>query len=273
MSNVLALFTCFNRKACSVKCVETLTKGNPNINFRFIVADDNSKDGTEEALLAMDQDIIVKKGNGSLFYSGGMRLAIQTALELKDLNKFDYIMLMNDDVVFMDYSIEKIVGESKSKNDAVIIGAMQWDTGILSYGGVKYDKGIHYTTLGPEKSDIACDTFCANCVLIPLSVFKQAGQMDTCYIHSLGDFDYGMKISRMGIKMYTSSFFVGQCNDNSRGGTWMDNSLSLRERIKRKESPKGNPTKQWFHYLKKYFGLHYAVWYSLTPYFRIILKK
>lgn len=273
MSRVLALFTCFNRKDCSVRCVKTLSEGNPSVEFKFIVADDNSSDGTEQSLMAMPQDILVAKGTGNLFYSGGMRLAIQKALDLKELDSFDYVMLMNDDVDFFDHSIERIIVESKKRENAVIIGAMQWDNGALSYGGVKYDKGIHYRTLGPGECDIACDTFCANCVLMPLSVFKRAGQMDECYIHSLGDFDYGMKMSRMGIKMYSSSFFVGHCNDNSKIGTWMDNSLKLNERIKRKESPKGNPTKQWFHYLKKYFGLHYAIWYSVTPYIKIILNK
>ena len=40
-----------------------------------------------------------------------------------------------------------------------------------------------------------------------------------------------------------------------------------------KESPKGLPSKQWFYFLKKNFNINYAVWKSITPYIRIILKK
>ena len=47
-------------------------------------------------------------------------------------------------------------------------------------------------------------------------------------------------------------------------------SLSIGDRLKKKRSPKGLPTRQWFHFLKKNFGLPQAVFYSVTPYIKIL---
>ena len=45
------------------------------------------------------------------------------------------------------------------------------------------------------------------------------------------------------------------------------------ERIKRKESIKGAPTKQWFYFLNKNFGVFSAIKGSVTPFVRIIIGK
>ncbi len=134
-------------------------------------------------------------------------------------------------------------------------------------------KGIHYNTVKPSDSDRRCDTFNANFVVIPKTIFMAVPTMDEHYRHSLGDFDYGLSIKRKGFSIEVSDFFVGVCDNNPSGGTWRDKSLSRSERIKKKESVKGAPARQWFYFLKKNFGIGYAIVYSVMPYLRIILGK
>lgn len=268
---ITVLLTCFNRKEKTVACIKSLAEGNKDYDFEFIVVDDGSKDGTIDAVGALENkipnaEIVTEKGDGSLFYSGGMRRAMDIA---KERPESDYYVLANDDVVFDKGVFDRILGKSVK----VIVGAMRDSQGKCSYGGIRYVKGIHYTTVKPSDSDRSCDTFNANFVVIPKEVFLTVPTMDENYRHSLGDFDYGLSIKRAGFCIEVSDFFVGVCNNNPSSGTWRDRSLTRTERIKKKESIKGAPAKQWFYFLKKNFGIGYAIVYSVTPYLRIILGK
>lgn len=270
---VLALATCFNRCEKTKKSLYTLQEKNSDIDFDFIICDDNSNDGTYE-MLEKIENVTVLKGNGNLFYSGGMRKAISKAKSM-DLTKYDYIMFMNDDVEFFENSISKLIIELNSQN-SIIIGSMCDDNNQLSYGGAIKTSKIRPNTknvMSTSDNIVYCDTFCANCVLIPKNIFVKLDNIDSVYTHAMGDFDYGFTAVRNGYKIIASSFFVGKCNDNPVENTWKNVNLTRKERIKRKESPKGLPYKEWFHYLNKNYNILTAIIYSLTPYIRILLKK
>lgn len=268
---ILGLMTCFNRREKTVTSIKKLIQGNPNIEFKFIVADDASSDGTREALQQFHQ-ITVLDGTGNLYYSGGMRLAIKSALDSTE--NYDYCLLFNDDVEFEDRAIEKMI--SFGKGNEILVGPTYDSNGKLSYGGVikkskiRPDFDIIDGTSNRAKS---CDTFNANCVLIPWGIFECLGNMDSKYSHSLGDFDYGFKASRKGYPIWVCDFFVGECSDNPVMDSWRDTGLSRKERLKRKESPKGLPRKEWWHYLRTNYSIFTAVIYSLTPYIRIFIGK
>lgn len=271
---VAALFTCFNRKEKTETAIRSLVNGNPRIEFSFIVADDNSNDGTPEMLQELNQEgysIYCIHGDGNMFYSGGMRVAMD--FTLKQQSQYEYVLMMNDDVEFHTGAIEKLVIQSSEKNDAVIVGVCCDSKGKYSYGAIQYKKGISYVGRGIEFSDLECDTFNANCVLIPWNHFEKSGGMDLHYIHSLGDFDFGLKLKKGGAKIYPSQEYVGLCNPNSSKGSWQDPSVSLIQRIKKKESPKGLPAGIWFYFIKKNFGLGLAIQKSIIPYIRIIIGK
>ncbi len=270
MIKVLGLMTCFNRKEKTVRALKNLIQGNPEIEFSFIVADDASNDGTAEALKQFDC-VELLFGNGNLFYSGGMRLAISEAKKTE--KEYDYCLLFNDDVDFYELAIERLC---EKENSVIWIGPTCDEKGSLSYGGiVKTSKWRPKTEIVKADSldGRACDTFNANCVLIPWEIFKKLDNIDEVYTHSMGDFDYGFSAVRKGYSIRVSDEYVGVCPDNPIGVSWRNTELSLKERIRRKESPKGLPAKEWFHYLKKNYNCVTAVIYSCMPYLRILLKK
>lgn len=271
---ILVIFTCFNRKEKTKKCIETINTGNPECDFTFAVADDGSTDGTYEMLQNMQSDysIHVLRGKGDWFYSGGMNAGMDYALQNLP-HDFDYLLMMNDDVEFFEKSIQSMIAQSHVQNQAIIVGAMCNDGGTLSYGAVKYISGYKYRKMELSEWKISADTFNANCVLIPYKAFEQVGAMDSYYRHSLGDFDYGLSLKRAGYLLYQSKEFVGKCNNNSNKGTWADTSLNRIERIRKKENVKGAPMKQWFYFLKKNFGFLVAIKGIVSPYLRILLGK
>lgn len=278
---IIAVFTCFNRKARTKNCIHTLAAGNPGCEFTFAAVDDNSTDGTGEMLEALREegyDIRLLKGNGSLFYSGGMRLGMEYVLERAAAGKegtetYEYLLMLNDDVAFYENCIEKMAAQSKEQGNAVIVGVMCDREQHMTYSAVKYTRGIHYRKLAISEWEVPADTFNANAVLIPYEAFQKVGAMDRHYVHSLGDFDYGLSIKRAGYPIYPSKEYAGVCEGNPSAGGWQDASLSRKERIRQKESVKGAPTRQWFYFLRKNFGLLTAVKGCVTPYIRIMIWK
>ena len=249
--------------------------GNPSVRFHFIVVNDGSTDGTGDALAALNaqyHNITVLNGDGNLFYSKGMRKGMEW------LNRsgiqHDYVLLVNDDVAFENKAVERLIGESRAKDNAIIVGATCDEDGRFTYGGVRYRKGtIDVEFVTPETPEILCETFNGNCVLIPWGSYVNCKPMDGLYAHAAGDFDYGFSLSRSGAKIFSSSFYVGTCGRNGVKGTWNDRTLTRRERLQKKESPKGLPFQSWMHFLYKNFGLKQAVLHGFTPYIKILLGK
>ncbi len=270
---IAVLLTCHDRKEKTIKCINGLSLNNADIHY--IVVDDGSSDGTVEALeelklsLPKGKELTIIRGNGSLFYSGGMRKAMEYALSQ---NGYDVYALVNDDVSFDKGILDKVV-EAISDSEHVLVGAMRGADGHWTYGGIKYIGGVHYKMITPEDPDRKCDTFNANFVVVPAKIFNDVPIMDSHYKHSLGDFDYGLAIKKAGYSIEVMEFSAGICNNNTSDGTWRDTKLSRIERLKRKESIKGAPFMQWFYFLNKNFGLLYALLYSFTPYIRIMIGK
>ena len=47
---ITVIFTCFNRREKTLQCIKSLSGGNKDIAFQYVIVDDNSTDGTYEAL-------------------------------------------------------------------------------------------------------------------------------------------------------------------------------------------------------------------------------
>lgn len=271
MMKILVLFSCYNRIEKTKKCLYSLSKNN-NCSFDYLVFDDGSTDGTTQFLEKCD-NVMVIRGDGNSYYSGGMRKAISMAKSLI-LSDYHYVMFINDDVDFFDNSIDCLVEYEGGKGE-IIVGAVCDDKGLFSYGGEKRTSRFRpkFKHVNIDDDDLFCDTSCANCVLIPRTIFQKLPNIDDIYSHAMGDQDYFFVATSKGYLIRSSDFYVGCCNDNEIKGGWRDSSLSTITRIKKKENVKGLPFKQYFYYLNKNYSLLTAVIYSLTPYIRIILRK
>lgn len=267
---IIVLFTCYNRKEKTISAIKKIN--NSCLNVEFLIIDDKSTDGTVESINKLNQ---VKKkvivSNGNLYYSRGMRMGMEYLLGKK--KKYDYLLIINDDVDFYEGFLEKMIDFSLEKN-GIVIGSTIDSNGKLSYGGIKYRNKFSskFKRVGPEYIE-ECDTFNANCVLIPYDSFEKCGAIDKHYTHSIGDFDYGFKLKKCGYKLYMLNEYVGLCNRNSIDNTWQDKSLNISERLRKKKQIKGLPFKQNFYYFYKNFNIFLAIKCSITPYIRILLKR
>ncbi|MCI9132662.1 MAG: glycosyltransferase family 2 protein [Lachnospiraceae bacterium] len=312
MSRILGIFTCFNRKEKTLKCLQSLQSGNPKLDFHFLAVDDKSTDGTAEALDDLPE-VTVIPGSGNLYYTGGMRKGIQEARKLS--KEYDYALIFNDDVEFYSRALERLVnqespgimcgdeavfrqrgagtkgeqaaseragkadrkaGPGRRADNRIWVGAACDRQGSLTYGGIRKKSRFRPSfqiLMAEEGKQALCHTFNANCVLIPWEIFRTGPDMDEHFRHSLGDFDYGLQLWKQGNEIAVSDFFVGICEDNPPDGTWRDTRLSRRERFRLKEQPKGLPAGEWFYFIHKYFGFFSACVYTAVPYVKILLGR
>ena len=268
----LGIFTCFNRKEKTLSCIKGLIEGNSGIDFSFVAVDDGSTDGTAEVLEQMES-VTVLHGTGELYYTGGMREGMKYAKQQG--GKYDYVLLFNDDVVFHPNALEQMTERFGENGTQVLVGAVCGSNGKLSYGGAKRKSRFRpsFEIVMSKGERCLCDTFNANCVLLPWKIFSAAPIMDGHYRHSLGDFAYGLTLGKLGYAIEVADFFVGICDDNPADGTWRDPKVSRRKRIQMKESPKGLPVREWFYFIKSYFGVASACIYTVLPYVKILLGR
>lgn len=271
-SDVTIIFTCYNRKQKTVNCIKSLINKNDGVNFKFIIVDDNSTDGTSDAINNIGINAEIIKGTGNLFWCGGMRVGIERYLNTSH-SEDGYVMFINDDVVFHNSAVNLLIEQLHDRRDTAIVGAVCNEAGQFTYG-LKIKEKPWKKNITKKVYPCECaegDTFNANCVLFPREIVECVGNMDTKYSHSLGDYDYGFAVKKAGYRIITSRDYVGVCNDNSIKGTWQDRSLSRIERLKKKESPKGSPFGEWWHFLFKNYGIFAACVHSPIPYIKIVL--
>ena len=272
---IAILLCCHERKEHTKVCLDTLLENFPgSLEPTVVVVDAGSTDGTPEMLLSYPMKsgklILIRKGP-DLFWTGAMRIAMSYAA--KRLKDSDYVFLVNDDVRFLPGAMDALVQRMEEVHADAVVGATKAGNGMQSYGGVRLTSRClaRYELIPPSKEPELCDTFNCNCLLLSGTCFLTMGNLDRAYVHSLGDYDYGLRLKKAGKIVVNSADYTGICDDNKTEGSWRDKTLSRRERLKKKESPKGLPRRDWYHYVRKNYSFPAALYHSLTPYLRILL--
>lgn len=241
--SIAVLITCFNRKQLTLNCLHNLY--NQGYIISVYLVDDGSSDGTSDSIKCLFPDVNLILGNGDLFWNRGMHLA----WEIASASNYDFYIWLNDDTVLFDNAFDNIFNVSfKMNNKSIICGAIKAiDDDLFTYGGK--DKNLN-PVLPNNKNDEIC-FLNGNFVLIPSYVFKKVGNLDSFFHHDLGDYDYGLRARKIGLKIYTTEVFVGSCDRNvSLNTKGRKSNLNLIERFRRLYSPFGfHPIQQFvFHF-------------------------
>jgi GT2 family glycosyltransferase len=247
MINIAFLITCHNRKKKTIKCLDSLfnQKYIGNIKFKVFLVDDKSNDGTNEAIKTLFPLVKIIKGNGNLFWAGGTNLAWKKAL--KDKKKYDYFILLNDDVFLFNKALNMISQAIQSSNinnkskKFIISFPTCSKNKKRTTGGINFIDNLFSCKFVPtlvfRKSElIKCDTFNGNCLLVPYDVVKKIGILDKYYRHRFADHDYGLNALTKGVQNFFYNDYIGICE---LGITKIDKKYKYKE------------YKEWFYFLKK----------------------
>lgn len=274
------LMTCHNRRAKTLACLENLFKQkiSSNVEIQVYLVDDGSSDGTGDAVRINYPVVKIIQGSGDLFWNGGMRLAFREAMKYD----YDYYLWLNDDTMLYPTAIDTLFTTSESliqqgHTQAIIVGSTQDPiTGVLSYGGVINSCWWHplkFQLVEPSEEIKPCLTINGNCVFIPREVVQIVGNLDSTFIHSTGDIDYGLRTYQQGGSVWVAPGYVGTCEFNGlRHQAWDEPNLTLRQRWQKINQPRGLPIYEWKVFARRHAGLIWPI-YWLIPYARLLVKS
>lgn len=267
--NIAVLLTCHNRKAKTIACLSSLFKAiiPPGYQINVFLTDDGSTDGTEEAVISFFPQVQVIKGDGSLFWAGGMRMAWKIAMREKS---YDAYLLINDDVELChDFFINLLKTETyslvKTGKKGIYSGAtVDESTGKVTYGGSVITQNhviLSMQKLSPESYPLKCDLVNANVLWIDGSVVDKIGIFNEKYTHGIADYDYSRRAIKNKIPVWLAPNVSGICK-HDHGRNWKSSNRPLKERIAWMKSPKGLAYNEYIYYIRSHFPVYLP--YSVT---------
>lgn len=269
MQTIAVLITVFNRKIKTIECLKRIYNQLP-VNLLKVdvyLTDDGCTDGTPEIVQREFPEVIIIKGDGNLYWNRGMFVAWEEAAK-KD---YDFYLWLNDDTFILPNFFSTLIEASNNKNNkAIIVGATcSGITNKITYGG-HLSNG---TIPEPKGELIKVHYFNGNIVLIPRYVYQKLGNLDYYFSHSKGDFDYGLRASKLGINIYQAGCYLGICERHESLDKWCNPDVPLRQRLKMLNRPNGMPPMETFYFEKKHMGLFIAMFHFCTVYIRCFIPQ
>lgn len=275
-TTVAVLMTCHNRQEKTRVCLASLgTQRLPTgISLGLWIVDDGSSDGTSEVIRELWPAAHLLNGNGDLFWCGGMRLAWEAAVPLRP----HFLLLLNDDTELRAGALAGLwetwqASAGLGRRDTVVVGSCCDPlTGTHTYGGQRR-LGRHpgrLVPVPPMAVPVGCDTFQANCVLIPRDVYDRIGGL-TPFRHAIADTDYGYRAVKAGCRLVVSPGIVASCARSTDPQPWRDRGVPRLRRLAALCGPKGLPPVDWALFLRRHAGAEWPL-YWLWTYIRAIVR-
>jgi len=275
LNKIAVLMTCHNRKLQTLESLAALFQSDlpSDCCLDVFLVDDGSSDGTEGAVRHDYPQVNVIKGDGNLYWNGGMRIAFSAAMD----EGYDYYLWLNDDTVLFHDAIQMMLfleNEIKKQDGkpAIIVGSTcASHTEKRTYGGLvlfNEKKPLSFLPINSSDEFVMCDAFEGNCVLIPKVVAQAVGNLSPEYSHAIGDMDYGLRAKSLGVSLVVSPGYVGVCDVGSVP-VWCDKDVALRARVSAFLSPKGLPPKEWYTFTRRHAGVFWFI-HWLKPSVRVL---
>jgi GT2 family glycosyltransferase len=272
---VAVLMACHNRRDMTLACLRSLFgQSNLQARLRVFLVDDGSSDGTADAVTSEFPHVEILQGTGELYWGGAMRLAFQAASNYD----FDFHLWLNDDVVLDDGAIDILLlthaGLKSSRLVPTIVAGAVRDpiTKTTSYSGVRHSSTWHrlrFRDVEPGPLPKLCDTMSGNVVLVPRDAFERLGPIDKAFIHWIGDWDYGLRLTKSGGEVWLAPAHVGTCRNEVASAAHAAPGFSnLREFI----SIKRHPLRPYFIYVRRHGGYLWPILF-VGPYLNSLRKS
>lgn len=226
----------YNGLKNTLECVESIKKQDYSKNLlEIIVIDNNSEDGSQEALPKI-KGINFIQNYSNLGYAGGNNIGIKKAL----VRKANFILILNNDTVAEKSLISNLI--ESSKNGDIVSPKIYFAKGyefhkkykenqlgkVIWSAGAKIDwnniLGIH---IGVDEVDTGqfakskrIDFATGAAMLIKKEVFEKIGLFNEKYFLYLEDMDFCVRAQRSKFKIiYSPKSILWHKNAGSSGGS------------------------------------------------------
>jgi GT2 family glycosyltransferase len=212
----------YNRRETTLQGLRSLSRiDTTGMELRIIIVNDGSIDGTSEAVAREFPEVQLIEADGTLHYAGGTNRGIEAAMEWEP----DYVGTMNDDSIFHDQFLQRMV-KTAEDNPRSVVGALLllwnephkvfqvgqvWRTFV---GGWHIPKDLTAFTVPESAFEVQC--LVGNCVLIPAAAIKECGLMDAArFKYGWGDAQYFWRMKKAGWKLMVEPKAFVWCEPNT----------------------------------------------------------
>ncbi len=269
---IAVLLTCFNRKEKTAACLKSLFSQqglNDKFNFHYFLVDDGSSDGTGEYVRTHHPTVNIIHGDGNLYWNGGMYVAWTSATKTGD---YDFYLWLNDDISLFENAILILLTTYTSiEVDSIVCGATcSAVTKKYTYGA----KDIKGNDILPNGTIQEAEIMNGNCVLISRKTFQIVGYNDNLFRHAIGDYDYGLRARKKGIKIITPAEYIATCEQHEKLPIWCRPEVPFFKRVKSLYSPLGYSHPYYFFiYEKRHYGIFTATKHLFSMHLRVMFPS
>ena len=283
----------FNRISYTKKCLASIQQQNYK-DYTVVICDDGSTDDTSEIIKSEFPEVVVLRGNGNLWWSGGTNRCIEYALQHGKHG--DYIFTLNNDTELEKETLHTLT-EFSQKNPRSIVSSGNYfnvDHNKIEANGFvvrnKWPFSLYHKPIfrwGQDVSNLEkrvheVNSVSGKGVLFPVEVFKEVGlyeekklpQYHSDSVLTRKANDAGFKIFvNLDAVIYTDQSATGIGNENSENvslGEFISSFFSIRSK---------NYLKGLYHRARLIYKYKWPVYFVFNivsikiKYFKRILRK
>ena len=202
--SVFVILPVHDRKEITVQFCDCLVSQTFK-DISLILVDDGSSDGTADAVAASKIPAKIIRGDGNLWWAGGVRKGISQASKMT-LKYDDVVLLVNDDTRFDSGFIERAVAELNfvGRGAMLAVPVLFTDSGNRAQSAFRcywphltfHDFGSH-----PERVDCAS----TRCLLVRWGDLRRVGNFRPRFLpHYLSDLEFTIRARRKGLRIMPS---------------------------------------------------------------------
>ena len=240
----------FNRKEFTRSYLNALSD-QTNKDFKTIIIDDGSTDGTSDMVEQEFSDVILLREKGDLWWAEATNIGVRYAIK----QGATYIMTLNNDTVPKSDFIEKMIDAAKIKPKS-LLGAFAIDilTGKPIYGGEylnwktrRYENLLDSIPEHERKGLKKVNVFPGRGLLIPCEVFERIGFYDSKnFPQTAADDDFAIRANNAGYEIFCNYDAKISIYAEESGGITLIKNRSWKNYYQHLFGMKGSANLKWF---------------------------
>lgn len=201
--DVSIIIPVYNRWQLTQRCLESICGATEQATYELIVVDNHSTDDTNRVLQAVEGDITVLRQPTNRGFAAACNAGARLA-------QGEYLLFLNNDTEVKPGWLDTMLECARSEENVGAVGAkLLYPAGDVQHAGIAISvKRVPYLIFqhfGAEHPAV-CETremqaVTGACMLVPKTVFDQAGGFDEEYHNGFEDVDFCLRLRQNGLRV------------------------------------------------------------------------